>query len=419
MIARRPFCHGRRGVASVLIASAALVASLTPAGAQDLLLPSRQASVSPVFEAWRFGSGLQQPTADGSGNVELRSASVWSVPVGASIEIGDRWRFDFSTAYSNGTVRLRGSDPATGSDTYTLSGLTDVRTRLIGRIAGDALVATIGANLPTGVTSLDGEEFAALRVLGAPALALPAPALGSGLGATAGLVAARQVAGWAWALGASYEMRRTYTPLSLAATAPGADVKPGNALHLSLGGDGLVGQSGMTVAVTADIFADDRLNPLLPAGTPGNPGNPPEVITRLGPSVTGDWQLRVAAPRLRELTLYAIDRYRTAYKRGGQKVAESSGNYADAGVRAVFPWSPSTGVLTIVNFRHQTGIKSDSSLFTAATAAAGATLGLVRALGAGYSMQPFLRAEFGTIKNADTSVGSSSYTAGLTLTRRF
>jgi hypothetical protein len=244
------------------------------------------------------------------------------------------------------------------------------------------------------------------------------PALGSGLGATAGIVAARQVAGWAWALGASYELRRTYTPLALATPAPGADLDPGGALHLSLGGDGLVAQSGMTVALSADVFGDDRLTPL-GAGISGSTGNPPDVITRLGPIFTADWQLRVAAPRFRELTLYAIDRYRTPYKRSGQKVEESSANYADAGVRAVFPWSPATGVLAILNVRHQTGFKSDSSLATAATVAAGATLGFLQSVGSGYSLQPFVRAEYATIKNADASVGSTSLSAGITFARRF
>jgi hypothetical protein len=419
MIALRPGRIFWRRLTAVAAAVVPSMLCLTPLGAQDLLLPSRQVMLGPSFARWSFGNGLLQPTADGAGSVEIKSVSVWSVPVGASIEVGDRWRFDLSTAYSNGSVQLRGPDPVTGSDTYSLSGFSDVRVRLTSRLVGDAVVATIGANLPSGLKSLDNEEFAALRVLAAPALALPMPALGSGLGATAGLVVARQFAGWAWALGASYELRRTYTPLALATPAPGGDLDPGGAVHLSLGGDGLVGRSGMTVAVTADLFGDDRLTPIIPSGLGGDPGAATSVVTHLGPIFTADWQFRVAAPRLRELTIYAIDRYRSPYERSGVRVDQSSGNYADAGVRAVFPWSPATGVLGIVNVRHQTGLKSDSTIATAATAAAGATLGLVQSLGSGYALQPFIRAEFGTIKNANASVGSSSLAAGIALSRRF
>ena len=404
-----------RAVALAAAATIGLAPYLTPLAAQEQLFPTRTATIGPVFERWSFGSGLLQPSADGSGTVELKSASLWSVPIAASIAFGERVTFDVSTAYSSGTVGLRASDPALGTDDYALSGFTDVRARLTARILGDNVLATIGANLPSGQTSLDAEQFAALRVLSAPALALQRPALGTGLGATAGVVLAREIASWAWAFGASYEMRRSYTPVAFAAGTPAPDLSPGNALHLTVGADGLVGQSGMTVAFTADVFSDDELD----ATTTGGTTSATPVTTHLGPIFTADWQLRVAAPRLRELTLYAIDRYRTPYDRGGERVEESSGNYLDAGIRAVFPISPSTGFLSVLNARHQTGLKSDSTLATAATAGAGITVGLIRAFGGGYSLQPFLRADYSKIKSVDASAGASGLAAGITLGRRF
>ena len=389
-----------------------VVSGLTPLSAQDRLFPTRSVSIAPVFERWSFGSGLLQPGADGGTSLEIRQASAFSVPISASLAIGERWTVDVSTAYSRGTVGLRQTDPTTGGDEYELSGLTDVRARLSGRFMGDRIVATVGANLPTGTTELDTEQYAALRVLAAPALAMQAPALGTGLGATAGVVLARQIGGWAWAFGASYELRRAYTPIAFATDVAGPDMNPGDAVHLTLGLDGLVGQSGMTLAVTTDLFGEDELDLGATGGVSG-------VTTKLGPIFTVDWQLRVAAPRLRELTVYAVDRYRTSYERGGTRVDESSGNYLDAGVRAVFPLSPSTGVLSIANLRHQTGLKSDSTLATAATAGAGATLGLVQSIGGGYTLQPFVHGSFAKIKNVDTSVNGTGLSAGITLGVRF
>lgn len=393
-----------------------LVACLTPARAQERLLPTRSVTIGPVFERWSFGSGLRQPASDGSGSVELQTASAFSVPLGASIGLTEHWAFDLSTAYSTGSVQLRAPDPSLGRDTYALSGLTDVHARLSGRLAGDNVIATIGANLPTGTTSLDPEEYAALRVLAAPALGMQSPALGTGLGATAGVVVARQIASWAWAFGASYELRRSYTPIAYATGAPEPDVDPGDALHMSVGADGLIGQSGMTLGLTADFFTEDNLQP---TATVSGGATPPPVTTHLGPIFTVDWQLRVAAPRLRELTVYAVDRYRTSYERGGVEVAESSGNYLDAGVRAVYPLSPSTGVLSWLNLRHQTGLKSDSTLATAAAAGAGLTLGLQKSFAAGYSLQPFVRADYEKIKSVDASTGATGFAAGITLGRRF
>jgi len=393
----------------------ALAACLTPAGAQERLLPARSANIGPVFERWSFGSGLVQPSSDGTSKVELKTASAWSVPFSASIGLGERWALDFSTAYSNGTVQLGDADPSLGRDEYSLSGFTDVRARLTGRLVGDNVIATIGANLPSGTTSLDPEEFAALRVLSAPALAMQTPALGTGFGATAGVVLARQISTWAWAFGASYELRRTYTPLSFSgALAP--DMDPGDALHLTLGADGLVGQSGMTLAFTTDVFTDDKLETSVSSGGASESA---EVTTHLGPIFTIDWQLRVAAPSLRELTVYAIDRYRTPYERGGRRVEESSGNYLDAGVRAVFPASPNTGVLSAINLRHQTGLKADSTLATAATVGAGVTLGIVQSFAGGLSLQPFVRLDYGKIKSVDASATGTGIAAGISLGRRF
>lgn len=411
----------RPSLVALPIAAAATMAagSAPPLLAQERLMPARSVNVGPTYERWSFGSGLRQPSTNGAGGVELRAASAWSVPVGASIGIGERWTIDLSGAYASGTVRLRSPDPALARDEYSLSGFTDLRARLTGRILGDNVLATVGANLPTGQTSLDAEQFAALRVLSAPALGLQSPALGTGPGATAGLVLARQIAAWAWALGASYELRRTYTPIAFAAGVAAPDLDPGDAVHLSLGGDGLVGQSGMTLALSADLFTDDRLKVDAGLAGGGNAIAPDEVTTHLGPIFTVDWQLRVAAPRLRELTFYAVDRYRTAYERGGRRVAESSGNYADAGVRVIFGAAPSTGVLTALNVRHHTGLKSDSTLATAATAGVGLTLGLVRTFAGGYSLQPFLRGDYAKINSAGSSVGASGVSAGIGFGRRF
>ena len=127
-----------------------LASGLTPLRAQDRLFPARSASIGPVFERWSFGAGLRQPSSDGATDVELTTASAWSIPLSASLALGERWTFDVSTAYSSGTVSLRAADPSLGQSEYALSGFTDVRARLTSHIVGDNVVATLGANLPSG-----------------------------------------------------------------------------------------------------------------------------------------------------------------------------------------------------------------------------------------------------------------------------
>ena len=84
-----------------------------------------------------------------------------------------------ASLYSTGEAKFvaaSGSVPATAK----LDGIGDVRLRLSGKLSGDALVATFGANLPTGVRDLDDEQIAALGVLAAPALGIYLPAISSG-----------------------------------------------------------------------------------------------------------------------------------------------------------------------------------------------------------------------------------------------
>jgi hypothetical protein len=168
----------------------------------------------------------------------------------------------------------------------------------------------------------------------------------------------------------------------------------------------------MTLGVSADFFGDDELRP-------GGSAPPPSASTRLGPIYTVEWQLDIATRRLRDASLYVVDRYRTSYEQNGQSVEESDGNYLDAGLRLVFPAGPRTGITSALSVRHHTGLKSDDALATAATATAALTLGLSRDLGSGYMLQPFLRAQMGTIETGDNSADANAFGLGITLGRRF
>ena len=381
-------------------------------GAQGRLVGSSTSVVGPIYERWTFGDGVYQRTIAGGDSVRVESASQFTVPIGVRVPLGERWTVDLSGAYANGTVSLAARDTALDVDRYRVNGLTDLRLRATGRVIGDNVVVTLGVNLPTGKTSLNSEEFSAMRVLAAPAFAFQTPTLGLGAGGTVGIVYAREAAGWAWALGGSYELRNSYDPVTFV-----GEMNPSDAVHLSVGGDGLVGRHGMTIALSADIFTKDRLTSLDPGD--GQNAVAGTVETQLGPIVMVDWQLRLASSRFRELTLYAVDRYRTKYKRDGVSVDGSSGNYFDTGVRSVLPVARSSAILAHLNVRNHTGLKSDVTLATAAITSAALTLGLVQDLGGGYSLQPFARAQTGRMKTGNNSGNVQAFAAGVTLGLRF
>jgi hypothetical protein len=365
-----------------------------------------------VYESWSFGDGLYQPAVLSNDSVRVTRVSQWSVPIAVAIPLSSTWLLDVSGAYSSGEVSLSRPDTALGTRSYALSGLSDVRLRATGRIVGDNVVLTVGVNAPTGQTTLDAEEVSALRALAAPALALQTPAIGTGFGGTTGVVLARQVVGWAWALGLSYEMRGTYAPISaFVAGAPEPDFNPGDAVHVSLGSDGRIGQHGMTVALTADLYGKDRLSG-------SDLGDGGAAVVQLGPTLTVDWQLRLASHRFRELTLYAVDRYRSEFERAGTAIPGSSGNYLDLGVRSLLPLTRTLALRTGVDGRMHTGLTVDNTLATAATTTGGLTLGLVRDYGR-YLLEPFARVQLGTIDVGGSSSSARGVSGGIVLGTRF
>jgi hypothetical protein len=387
--------------------------SVTPADleGQQRLLGVRTTAIVPIFESWTFGDGLPQRV--GGDSVLVKSVTQWSMPVSVMVPLGSRWTVDASAAYAMGEVSLEGADPSLGLDSYALAGPTDARVRLVGRLVGDNVLVTVGANAPTGTVSLGREELAALRVLAAPALRLQTPGLGRGAGGTAGLVLARQISQWAFALGISYEITGNYSPVAaVTAGTASPDLDPGDALHLSLGADGLIGQHAMTLAVSLDTYGPDDLR------FPNASGEGARTEVRLGPTLTAEWEFRVAAPWVRELTLYATDRYRSKYEQDGIAVEGSSGNQADAGLRLVLPAGRSVGILVGLDARHHTGLKVDNSLATAAMAGGGATLGLE--IGGGrLVVHPFGRVQIGTIDTGGIKSDARGISGGLSIGTRF
>jgi hypothetical protein len=385
--------------------------------AQGRLVGYRSSSLGAVYEHWSFADGMSQPTRSGDGTVLIDHTSQLSFPVAVRIPLGESWAVDLSSAYSTGKVVLAAPDPELNTSEYTLSGITDVRVRATGRLT-PTLSLTMGVTAPTGKTSLDDEEFSALRVLAAPPLGFQIPRLGNGFSAIAGVVLSRQLGeAWAGALGVSYEARGKYDPGALIASLSNPDFSPSDALRVSLGLDGLIGQNGMTLGLSADFYPnqDEITDPALDGAS---------LTTQLGPVLTADWQLRLGANGFRELVLYAVDRYRTNYRAGTTvspdvTVAESSGNYLDAGIRSVIAAGAATGVLAAGNFRHQTGLKSDDTIATAAIVSGTLTLGLIHDLGSGYTVQPFMRGQVGRIDTGGESSSAFGYAGGVTLGLRF
>lgn len=353
--------------------------------------------VAPMFEQWSFGEGAREM---------VTLAQQRSVPLVMVAPIGRSVVLDAFAAWTSGVVRAQDGEGINRS--YTLEGLSDVKLRATMRLRGDAVLLTMGVGLPTGRTELDAEEYAALRVLGAPSLRFHAPAIGTGLTATSGIVFTRQLAGWAWGFGASYEYRGDYAPLDAAAAGlETLNLDPGDAVRLTVGTDGLIGSGAMSMLASATLLGRDRVTSELG-----------KQDFRFGPALALEWQLRPAVPGFSEVALYAYDRYRMEFRDGtGEKVPGSSGNELEAGARGVIRLGRAVALSTSLDGRHHTGLRVNEALSTAAMVGGGATLGLsisTRRL----TFQPFIRAQAGRMQSGDARFSISGFAGGLTIGSR-
>lgn len=396
-------CHPTRALGAALLA----LSLASRADAQERLTGTRTASGGLFVESYGFGAGLAQLGASGEGSV-VTGASQIVLPLSYAMSIGDRWSMDAATLVTSGSATLRTAD---GERTARLSGLGDVRLRATGRLRGDALLVTFGANLGSGRSKLSGDEVAVLGVLAAPALGSVMPAATAGTSATTGLVYAFQRAGWSWAAGTSVEVRGSYAPVAaLAAGIDATTFDPGTALHLSLGADRFVHEGALSLALTADVYSQDRL-------VAGNESATAATV-RLGPTVGLEAEWRAPTTRFRELVVFAAERYRAAFTRDGASVDGSSANYLSAGTRAVYPLAGVGDVSGSVELWRHGGLAVEQSLVTAATSSAAVTVGVQRRVGA-YAVQPYLRLRTGTIDTGAGSTNVGGVGLGLNVAARF
>jgi len=410
----------RRDVRRATAALALLPMSLH---AQERLVGTRSVAVGGSWERISFGgAGLTQSAFAGLDTTRVPSATQITLPIAASSPLMDGWRLDVTALYGAGGVVYRA--PAGATRRATLGGVSDVRIRATGRLLRDNVILTVGVNAPSGRTALDGEEFSALRVLSAPALGLASAPVGAGVSGTMGVVVAQQLGSWAVAYGTSYEARGRSQPVAALIAGSGtADYLPGGVVRASLGADRLLGAHRLSLAASADVFADDRLR----GGAVGDSafaGLPDsDARVRLGPVLSADAQLIIAAPRVRELLAYSAYRWRAPFARDGRTVERSSGQYVEAGVRTVIPWGTRRDVMLSADGRWHSGLGVDQGLPTSGVTSGSVTTGVQfsRAL---LSMQPYLRAQVGSLAQRAARVASVTQSfvgvgGGLVVVTRF
>jgi len=253
-----------------------------------------------------------------------------------------------------------------------------------------------------------------LRVVSAPSLDAQVPVVGIGLGGTIGAVFARTIGSWGWAAGAAVEQRGRYTPLEaqIAGLNARAELVSGQAVHLSLGADGLIGGARLTVGLVGDLYGKDRVRLLAGSNEVRN------ERFQLGPTMSANVSLQVNNARVRDLTFRLTDRYRSAFNdASGSAVAGSSGNYFDAAVSGLIGSPGRTSLLLGADIRQHTGLAVDQGFIGAGITAFGGTIG-ASIPSAALEWRPSVRASIGTLRTALISTNVTGITVGLTVNAR-
>ena len=391
----------RAAAGTALLATVALT---LPAQSGALKLGT-EIVVAPAFESWSFAKPVPLDS------LTIKAATQISLPFSVQLPLHARWKASITGAVASSSLDAEG---ASGKVTRSFTGLSDIRVRANGRLRGDGLQVTLGLNLPTGAVSLSPEQNDVLRVVAAPALNAQVPIAGSGFGATAGLILAHQISGWAWALGAGVEKRGSYAPLDaqLAGLDSRTELVPGAAAHISLGTDGLVGKQRLSAGLVADIFGTDQVQLV---------SNDLAVSTQeyhLGPTVSGVLQLLVDNPHIRNFALRLNERFRSGFKNGnGDQVEGSSGNYLEFGGSGLVGAAGRPSLLLGADVRQHSGLTVDKGLIGASLTAVGVTAGL-SIPSAMLEWRPTLHVSGGSIKTANITTSITSVSLGLTVIAR-
>jgi hypothetical protein len=139
--------------------------------------------------------------------------------------------------------------------------------------------------------------------------------------------------------------------------------------------------------------------------------------------LSADAQVIIAAPRVRELLAYGSYRWRAPFARDGRTVERSSGQYVETGVRTVIPWGTGRDAILSADARWHSGLGVDQGVPTAGVTS-GSVTGGVQFSRALLSVQPYLRAQLGSLTQRAALLPSVSQSfvgvgGGLVVVTRF
>lgn len=215
--------------------SAALVAAL--------------ALASPLHAQYSVGGGIDYMGYAFDPGLGADAAQLIMIPVAVQLPVMPRLGVDVYGAWAEGRVER-------GDTLYELSGPIDTGIRAAYQATPWALV-TLGANVPTGNASHDGQEAIVASLLSTDILGFREASWGRGFAVTGSVAVARSMGAFGLGLAGAYSLRGKFNP-----TADDEDFEyqPGSEARIRLGLDRNFGNSTLTVGGTFITYAQDQAN---------------------------------------------------------------------------------------------------------------------------------------------------------------
>ena len=174
------------------------------------------------------------------------AAQLFMVPVAVRIPATDQLRFDIYSAWAEGRVEQ-------DNNVFKLSGPVDTGVKASYAVTPWALVS-VGANIPTGNSTHDGQEAIVASVLSTDLLGFREATWGTGFAVTSSVASATTAGGFGLGIAAAYAVRQSFEP--------SADVNvsytPGNEARVRVGLDRNFGTSTLTGGATFINYSHDQ-----------------------------------------------------------------------------------------------------------------------------------------------------------------
>jgi hypothetical protein len=206
-------------------------------------------STAPVRAQVSAGAGIDYMGYAFDPGLGADAAQLIMIPVAVQIPAMPGLGFDIYGAWAEGRVER--------ADTlYELSGPVDTGVRAAYQATPWALV-TLGANIPTGDPTHDGQEAIVASLLSTDILGFREASWGRGFAVTGSVAVARSMGNFGLGLAGAYSMRGKFNP-----TADDEDFEyqPGSETRIRLGLDRNFGNSTLTFGGTFIAYTQDQGN---------------------------------------------------------------------------------------------------------------------------------------------------------------